>query len=245
MPTITNSNHAAHQDTSRRSYITSGTFNDHFYTYSINESDVFNPVGSLVPVTSNPGLCPSGRVLRETGRKLYPGVHPNITNMMVMVYDDQTLLKGFINPNYSLFSVFSTDKSYFLSNNTEPAGTTAPTSIILASEQLGYRTYAPQVGQQTSKTTAVTLNTPSGTIITNGENLDAGAIVTFRLHNNSIDTHDFLLLNHTEYIGDVGRYTLNATCGYHYADIHIRNITQTNLAANQIIQFVVIKVTPP
>jgi hypothetical protein len=245
MPAITNSNHAAHQDTSRRSYITSGAFNDHFYTYSINESDVFNPVGSLVPVTSDPGLCPSGRVLRETGRKLYPGVHPNITNMMVMVYDDQTLLKGFINPNYSLFSVFSTDKSYFLSNNTEPAGTTAASSIILATEQLGYRTYVPQIQQLTSKTTAVTLNGPSGKIITDGENLAAGALVTFRLYNNFIQPNDFLLLNHTDYIGDIGRYTLNATCGPYYADIHIRNITQSNLSANQIIQFVVIKVAAP
>ena len=245
MPAITNSNHASHQDTSRRSYITSGAFNEHFYTYSINESDVFNPIGSLVPVTSDPGLCPSGRVLRETGRKLYPGVHPNITNMMVMVYDDQTLLKGFINPNYSLFSVFSTDKSYFISNSTEPTGSSGNNVAILATAQLGYATNVSQVQQLTSKSTTVPLNGPSGTIITNGANLNAGELVTFRLYNSSIEPNDFLLLNHKDYIGDIGRYTLNATCGWYYADIHIRNITQTNLAANQIIQFVVIKVTSP
>ena len=140
MPSITNSNHASHQDTSRRSYITSGAFNNHFYTYSVSEADIFNPVGSLVPVTSDPGLCPSGRILREIGRKLFPGVHPGITNMMVLVYDDQTLLKGFINPNFSLFSVFSTDKSYFVANSTEPTASAGGSSIILATQQLGYRT---------------------------------------------------------------------------------------------------------
>ena len=221
MPAITNRNHASHQDTSRRSYITSGAFNEHFYTYSINESDVFNPIGSLVPVTSDPGLCPSGRVLRETGRKLYPGVHPNITNMMVMVYDDQTLLKGFINPNYSLFSVFSTDKSYFISNSTEPTGSTGGSEIILATEQLGYRTNIPEVQQLTSKSTAVTINGPSGRVITNGANLNAGELVTFRLNNNFIRQNDFILLNHVEYIGDIGRYTLNSTTGFGYVDIHI------------------------
>lgn len=245
MPTIANSNHASHQDTSRRSYITSGAFNDHFYTYNINNTDVFNPVGSLVPVTTDPGLCPSGRVLRETGRKLYPGVHPNITNMMVMVYDDQTLLKGFINPNYSLFSVFSTDKSYFVANSTEPTNAGSGSTIILATEQLGYRTNVPQVQQLTSKATPVTINGPSGTIITEGSNLNAGDLVTFRLNNTSIGPNDFLLLNHTDYIGDIGRYTLNATCNTNYANIHIRNITSNNLSANQIIQFVVIKVSSP
>lgn len=241
MPSITNSNHAAHQDTSRRSYITSGAFNDHFYTYSINEGDAF-PVGTLVPVTTDPGLCPSGRVLRETGRKLFPGVHPGVTNMMVMVYDDQTLLKGFINPNYTLFSTFSTDKSYFVANSTEPTNTGIGNTVVLATEQLGYRANVPQVQQLTSKTTAVTINGPSGTIITAGESLAAGNLVSFRLNNTSIEPNDFLLLNHMDYIGDIGRYTLNATCGYGYAQIHIRNITSSNLAANQVIQFVVLKV---
>ena len=244
MPAITNSNHAAHQDTSRRSYITSSAFNQHFFTYSVNEADVFNPVGSLVPVTTDSVLCPSGRVLRETGRKLYPGVHPGITNMMVMVYDDQTLLKGFINPNFSIFSVFSTDKSYFISNSTEPT-VNQDGAVILATEQLGYRTDVSTVQQPTSKSTAVTLNGPSGRIITEGSNLAAGTLVTFRLYNSSINTSDFLLLNHVEYIGDIGRYSLNSTCGNGYADIHIRNMTSNGLSANQIIQFVVIKVVTP
>ena len=153
---------------------------------------------------------------------------------MVMAYDSQTLLKRYINPNYTLFSIFSTDKQYFITNSTEPVNNNAiDNNIILATEQLGYISPVNTIQQLTDKSTAVTLNGVTG------------ALVTFRLYNTSIAQTDFIMLNQLDYIGDMGNYTLNSTCGNQYADIHIRNITSQTHGANQVIQFVIIKVSSP
>lgn len=63
---------------------------------------------------------PAGRILRETGRKLYPDVHPNVPTYMVGVYDAQTGLNGFIDPNSPVFAPYNTDKPGFLLDGVDP-----------------------------------------------------------------------------------------------------------------------------
>lgn len=250
MPTITNANNSAHQETSRLSYIASGPFKDHFFNYSAKSAKPadYNPIGSLTPVTSDPGLCPAGSILRETGRKLYPGVNPGIDTLMVMVFDSQTLLKGYINPTLPIFSIFSTDKQYFIPNSKEPVieeQHILSTNLILATEELGYISPVNSVQQLTNKTTSVRLNGVTGKIITAADSIAAGALVTFQLNNTSIAATDFMMMNQLDYIGDMGNYTLNFKCHNGYADIHIKNITSQPIATNIVIQFVIIKIVVP
>ena len=89
-------------DTSRRAYVAATAFNNNFYTYTLNNSAVNDqPVGQLKPVAgATAGNCPAGRILRETGRKLYPGsANPGVTTLLVAVYDNISLLTGSIDPN--------------------------------------------------------------------------------------------------------------------------------------------------
>jgi len=66
--------------------------------------------GSLVPLESD-GACPQGRVLRENGKKLYPGgAYPGVYTYMVGVYDPVSLLSGYIDPNSQAFTPVNTDK---------------------------------------------------------------------------------------------------------------------------------------
>lgn len=123
---------------SKRSYVSTSSFNGSIYTYAtaLNPT-TFREEGRLTAITTSPSgvtltatNCPAGRVLRENGRKLYPGVNPGLlsgdtfqgaanfqgateaaNHMWVGVFDAVTGVKGFINPNASTFSVYNSDKS--------------------------------------------------------------------------------------------------------------------------------------
>ena len=113
MATIGKANQSSEQNTSRRSYITTDNYQSFFYTYKTGNKGV----GILLPVTTNPELTPSGRILRETGRKVYPGANSGVSNYMVSVYDSVSLLNGFIDPNARVFAIYNMDKPNFLPND--------------------------------------------------------------------------------------------------------------------------------
>ena len=93
---------------SQRSFIAAAAFDTQFFSY-----DTTTSYGSLVPVPgATPGTCPAGRLLKETGRRLYPGANPGITTAMVAVYDEVSFLTGYIDPNSSAFAVYNTKNSY-------------------------------------------------------------------------------------------------------------------------------------
>jgi hypothetical protein len=106
MATVANANNACVQNTSRRLYIATGPFDTYFYSYN-------GKVLSIVPEASCE-TCPAGRVLRENGRKLYPGANPGVFHYMVGVYDSVTFLSGFINPNDDVFAVYNSDKPTYM-----------------------------------------------------------------------------------------------------------------------------------
>ena len=104
---------SGYTNTSRRSYVSTAPFQDDFFTYQFSDVFPVGPVGNLVAVTgANESTCPAGRILKEIGRKLYPGVDAGINTYLVKVYDDVTFLSGFIDPNSPVFAVFNTDKPY-------------------------------------------------------------------------------------------------------------------------------------
>jgi len=118
-----------YQPTPRRAYIASIPFNLNFFSYVPNGPD---GVGFLAPVPgANFTNCPAGRILRETGKKLYPDANPGVPTLMVGVYDDITLLRGYIDPNAAAFAVYSTDVSNFYPTGVDPTtGITMPVPLF-------------------------------------------------------------------------------------------------------------------
>ena len=115
MSAVTSSNAAsgAVTGTPRRTYVSINAFNGYFYTYTTSTEYTggqFVTTGSLGSVSgANATTCPAGRVLRENGKRLYPGVNPGITSMLIGVFDDKTFFNGFIDPNAKVFQTQNND----------------------------------------------------------------------------------------------------------------------------------------
>jgi hypothetical protein len=105
--------------------------------------------------------------------------------------------------------------------------------------------YTPGVGgtqtQQTSKSTAVTLNAPCGTITTHNEALAGGASVTFTLQNTFVTATDTMIVNKVWDAVDPTRYSIRAACGAGIAAITVTNVSGGSLSEAVAINFAVIK----
>ena len=98
----------------RRQYISTEAFNNDFFTYTVTTDANGLQTGTFTQVAdATVTTCPAGRVLRDNGKRLHPGAHPNVTYAMIGVFDPQTFLSGFINPNSPIFAMFNSDKAYF------------------------------------------------------------------------------------------------------------------------------------
>ena len=102
--------------TSRRTYIAAENFTDYFYTYRAVK-DGLKTVGEWGQVTEDYSKCPAGRKLRENGKYLYPMANPDVFQYYVGVYDAETGLSGYIDPNGPLFGEFNTNKPVYLKDN--------------------------------------------------------------------------------------------------------------------------------
>jgi hypothetical protein len=110
------------KDAPRRQYIASGVFNQRIFTYSTYLDASKTTRGSLVvAAAANANNCKAGHILRENGKKLLKDVHPDLVDpnntsvsysYLVGVYDSNSFVSGFIDPNCPLFAPFNTDKSY-------------------------------------------------------------------------------------------------------------------------------------
>jgi hypothetical protein len=120
MATLGNANNASQQNTSRRSYISTAPFFNNIFTYTTTLLPSLRTQGTLTAIAGGTcATCPAGRVLRENGRKLFPDANPDVTQYLVGVYDSQSLLSGFINPNDSVFAVYNTDRPNFIPDNND------------------------------------------------------------------------------------------------------------------------------
>ena len=96
---------------SKRSYMSVAAFDTSFFTYTVamNTTTYVN-TGTLTTVSgATAANCPKGRVLRENGKKLFPDANPGITKFMVGVYDANSGLTGFIDPNGPVFTMYNSD----------------------------------------------------------------------------------------------------------------------------------------
>ena len=97
----------------RRSFLSTAVFSDYFFSYT-NTGSTSIPNWQLVQLTYDTSKCPAGRVLRENGRKLYPGPNANVTKYYVGVFDSKTFLNGFIDPNAKVFTDYNNDKPIYV-----------------------------------------------------------------------------------------------------------------------------------
>jgi len=98
-------------------------------------------------------------------------------------------------------------------------------TTVYATQELGYCSCAfGEVTQLTSKSTAVTLNTPTGRITMNNASLGNNSTVVFRMNNSVIKTNDVLILNISGGVAGAGEYLAYVgDIGTGYADISLAN----------------------
>jgi hypothetical protein len=97
------------------------------------------------------------------------------------------------------------------------------------------------VTQATSKSTAVTLNKPSGRVTLNGAALAAGATASFALNNTSIAETDTVAISLSGAMGTFVNYNIWSYVGAGYVLIAIKNISGGSLSDAPTINFAVIK----
>ena len=104
---------------------------------------------------------------------------------------------------------------------------------------LGYGTGSGgTVTQATSKSTAVTLNKPTGQITMNNAALGAGASVSFTFNNSLIAATDMLLMN----VSNGTSYTVqNYSVSSGLAQVRVTNITGGSLSEAAVLNFALIK----
>ena len=118
-------------------------------------------------------------------------------------------------------------------------------STILAngnSSKIGYDTGAGGAITQGAgaKTNSVTLNRPTGIIVTDNANLTANTAVTFNLSNSVIGAEDIIIVSHIAG-GTLGSYNFAVAPAAGNANITIRNITAGALSEALTLRFIVIK----
>ena len=117
------STYGQRKDVSLRSYVSVNPFNTQLFSYTVSVNAQLQTVGTLAVVAGATALnCPVGRLLAETGKKIFPGVNVGVETPMVSVYDAVSGLTGFIDPNAAVFTVYSTDKPYFQQRGVDPVG---------------------------------------------------------------------------------------------------------------------------
>ena len=116
---------------------------------------------------------------------------------------------------------------------------------IYATDELGYASAAQgTVTQQTSKSTAVTLNKSAGQITMNNAALGGTTNVAFTLNNSTISAKDVVLVNVAG--GVASNSTYNCWVSGHAAgtcDIVLRNISGGSLSEAVVLNFAIIHCT--
>jgi hypothetical protein len=110
-----------------RTYIALRGYVNDFFSYTTSINNDFLTTGTLAPVVgATSGNCLYGDLLRETGKRLYPGANPGVNTLMVSVFNFATGLKGFIDPNSLAFTPQNTDRPYYI----DSAGYNPNSSVV-------------------------------------------------------------------------------------------------------------------
>lgn len=137
-----------------------------------------------------------------------------------------------------------TASSLTVSGATSTAAITSSSTILANgnSSKIGYNTGAGGVITQGAgaKTNSVTLNRPTGIIVTDNAALAANTAVTFNLSNSVIEATDIVVVSHISG-GTLGSYNFAVAPAAGNANIVIRNITAGSLSEALTLRFIVLK----
>ena len=121
-----------------KSLISSSSFNNEFYTYTVTRSrETGVKIGRFTLVSgATASTCPSGRVVHLTGRKLYANINPMNTfvagsplqtpKFLVSIYDPISFLNGFIDPTSTTFASYDQNLPNFFDLGTQGSGVLPP-----------------------------------------------------------------------------------------------------------------------
>ena len=129
----------------------------------------------------------------------------------------------------------------FLARSTSGAGNYE--ALDTTTTGLGFYTGAGgsvSQGPGSGKSTAFTMHTMCGEIITDNASLAAATIVSATWTNSLIAATDVVIINHKSG-GTMGSYTINVACSAGTATLSIRNNTASPLSDSLTLNFVVIK----
>lgn len=142
--------------------------------------------------------------------------------------------------------VGTTDAQTLTNKTIQGATITGATSVLVASAtgSLGYSTGAGgTVTQATNKTTAVTLNKPTGQITMNNAALAAGADVAFGFANSLVGANDLVIPQVAGGVANKQNYNVEGyPNGAGNAVIRLRNLSGGSLSEAVVISFAIIKV---
>lgn len=110
--------------TPARQYISTAAFDQYLWTYTVTtDPNTFVQTGTFALVAAaNATNCPRGRILRENGERLYPG-QSNVNTLMVKVFDSNSGLSGYIDPNAEVFALYNADRPISAVDGFENNGT--------------------------------------------------------------------------------------------------------------------------
>jgi len=159
--------------------------------------------------------------------------------------DEHTYIRGGKNTSNVYLNDTSTGFTFVGSGGLIVNGTIESNSTILAngnSSKIGYDTGAGGSATQGAgaKTNSVTLNRPTGIIVTDSAALAANTAVTFNLSNSVIEATDIVVVSHISG-GTLGSYNFAVAPAAGNANIVIRNITAGSLSEALTLRFIVIK----
>lgn len=127
MSSVTSYSNGQLANGTRRAWISTVGFGNNFYDYTTSMSPTTFVTTGTLTAKGLSASYPAGRVLRENGKKLYPGANPgNVYTLMVGVTDTTSFATGFIDPNSSVFALYNTDKASAAINGVDAAGSGLP-----------------------------------------------------------------------------------------------------------------------
>ena len=120
-----------------KSYISTKPFNGEFYTYSTSLTAKLQTIGILAVSSASASICPAGRVLHLTGKKLIPGINDmtvlplslTAPTILFAVYDPISFLNGFIDLTSSTFAQYDQNVSNTIGNSVAFGGQGAKLNI--------------------------------------------------------------------------------------------------------------------
>jgi hypothetical protein len=218
------------KDSSSRAYVAAAPYSASIFTYTYNVNYGSANTGTLTAQTALTN-CLKGDILHENGRKLVPGVNPGVSTFMVGVYNRQTGVSGFIDPNAPPFTIYNSAKPYYLNSFVQSDGTQLSTegrdpatngvddvgASVLTNGPIGWAT-GTFVTQGSNNTTAVTANGYTGRIKLASAIQTTGGQASFVLTNSYLQPGDILYVN--TFSLNSGTLT-NIDTGYYPSNSHV------------------------